>query len=87
MHPFYGPSGRMTGGVQSPWAGLASMAAYLAFWAVVVALGWRELDARFPRDAAGRDRAHAIARERLANGEIGVEEYRRLCEILGLGSG
>lgn len=82
MHPFYGPSERLARGGQPSSAGLASMGAYLGFWAVVVALGWRELDARFPRQRVAGDRALSIARERLARGEIGADEYRQLRAVL-----
>lgn len=94
MHPFYGPSARLVGGRESSTAGLISMAAYLAFWAVAIAVAKRELDARFPRgwQAAGAtagatagasaDPAVAVLRERFARGEIDAEEFRaRLREL------
>ena len=39
MHPFYGPSQRLLADRAGRREGIASMAAYLAFWAVVVAVG------------------------------------------------
>ncbi len=61
------------------------MAAYLAFWAVVVVLAKRELDARWPkkpgRDAT-RDRAMAILRERFARGELQESEFRAMVRVL-----
>lgn len=50
MHPFYGPSGRLLADRSGRTEGIASMAAYLAFWAVVVAVAKREMDLRWPRD-------------------------------------
>jgi len=90
MHPFYSPSARLVGGRESSTAGLVSMAAYLAFWAVAIAVAKRELDARLPRGtrtgaapAADADPAVAVLRERFARGDIDVEEYRaRLRELL-----
>ena len=51
MHPFYGPSGRLLADRSGRTEGIVSMAAYLAFWAVVVAVAKREMDLRWPRDA------------------------------------
>lgn len=85
MHPFYGPSGHLTAGREPSTSGLVSMAAYLAFWAVAIALAKRELDARFPRGGravAAADPAVALLRERFARGEIDVAEFRaRLSEL------
>ena len=50
MHPFYGPSGRLMADRAGRPEGIASMAAYLAFWAVVVAVAKREMDLRWPRN-------------------------------------
>jgi hypothetical protein len=50
MHPFYGPSGRLLADRSGRTEGIASMAAYLAFWAVVVAVAKREMDLRWPRN-------------------------------------
>lgn len=78
MHPFYGPSGRLLADRESRASGLVSMAAYLAFWAVAVGIGLRELDARFPRTAVPRrdvDRAMAVLRERYARGEVDRAQF------------
>jgi putative membrane protein len=88
MHPFYGPSARLVGRRESSLPGLVSMAAYLAFWAVAIAVAKHELDARFPRPVrppAGADPAVALLRERLARGEIDVDDYRdRLTALTAL---
>jgi putative membrane protein len=87
MHPFYSPSARLVGGRESSTAGLVSMAAYLAFWAVAIGLARRELDARLPRGGRAAappaaDPAVTLLRERFARGEIDVEEFRaRLREL------
>jgi len=78
MHPFYGPSGRLVSGRESSLSGLVSMAAYLTFWAIAIAVAKKELDERLPRhDQAppAGDPAVAVLRERLARGEIDVAEY------------
>lgn len=83
MHPFYEPSRRLVAGRGAGAAGLASMAAYLAFWAVALVVARRELDARFPRLSPGRgDPALALARERFARGDIDEPEYRRITAVL-----
>jgi len=85
MHPFYGPSGRLVSGREPSLSGLVSMAAYLTFWAVAIAVAKKELDARLPRrDQAplAGDPAVAVLRERLALGEIDVEEYRECLQAL-----
>lgn len=43
MHPFYGPSTQQLGQRTCSWVGLASMMAYLLFWAA--ALSGRDQDA------------------------------------------
>ncbi len=94
MHPFYGPNGRQFAGARPRTEGLVSMAAYLAFWAVVVVLGKRELDARWPRQpraAADRpaavDPAMEVLRERFARGELTEPEFRAMTRILREGPG
>jgi uncharacterized membrane protein len=85
MHPFYGPSGRLVSGRESSLSGLVSMAAYLTFWAIAIAVAKKELDARLPRRQAAQsadDPAVAVLRERLAFGEIEVEEYRERMQAL-----
>ncbi|HQR80985.1 MAG TPA: hypothetical protein PLT68_12265 [Actinomycetota bacterium] len=90
MHPFYGPSARFTRGSDphSAAVGLVSMAAYLAFWAVAIAVAKRELDARFPRaDEATaaelrRDPAMTLLRERYARGEIDDRQYTTMRDLL-----
>jgi uncharacterized membrane protein len=73
MHPFYGPSGRLVADRAGRPEGIASMAAYLAFWAVVVAVAKREVDLRWPRQAvrpAEADPALEALRVRYARGEV-----------------
>ena len=76
MHPFYGPSQRLLGDRAGRGEGMASMAAYLAFWAVVVVAAKRELDLRWPRGRTGpgsgatSDSALEALRLRYARGEI-----------------
>jgi len=80
MHPFYSSSARLLG---DRAGGLASMAAYLAFWAGAIALAKRELDARFPR--GGRpvaDPALAELRTRYARGDIDTGQYRSMVAVL-----
>jgi len=84
MHPFYGPSSRLLEG--SRGAGLVSMGAYLAFWAVALVVAKRELDARFPKLASrapDADAALAVLRERFARGEIDEASFRNMARILG----
>ncbi len=90
MHPFYDANADAMQHQRPPVAGLASMLAYLAFWAVALVVARRYLDRRFPETAANsetRDRAIGLLRERYARGEIGDEEFRlirsRLREDLG----
>ncbi len=81
MHPFYGPSARLMGQRDSASAGLLSMAAYLAFWAVVVGITWRALDERLPAGPLRPNRpdpALALLRERYARGEIDRTQFVRM---------
>ena len=85
MHPFYGPSDRLLSGSESRGAGLASMAAYLAFWAVALVVAKRELDARFPRvpqPGSSPDSAMRLLRERYARGEIDADQLAEMRAIL-----
>lgn len=85
MHPFYGPSGRQWSGSAACFGGLASMAAYLAFWAVALAVARHELDARWPRrpgTGADRDPALSVVRERFARGELDEAQFRALMRAL-----
>lgn len=85
MHPFYGPSARLLADPASKAAGLASMAAYLAFWAGALAIAKRELDARFPRGAQSpptSDPAMLVLRERFARGDIDAEQYAQMRAVL-----
>jgi len=89
MHPFYGPSGRLMADRAGRPEGIASMAAYLGFWAVVVALGKRELDARWPRNAVGPargDPALEVLGLRYARGEIDRDIYLAMRADLTAGS-
>ena len=77
MHPYYSP------GSSSPRAATVSMAAYLTFWAVVVAIAGHEMNQRFPRaPEAGADRSLAVLRERYAAGEIDRERFLQAAEDL-----
>lgn len=83
MHPFYGPSDRLLSGRRARAAGLVSMGAYLAFWAVALVVAKRELDARFPRDGGGSgDRALRVLRERYARGELDDDRFRHMVRLL-----
>ena len=90
MHPFYGPSARLMSTRTGRHEGIASMAAYLGFWAVVVALGKRELDARWPRGAAVQpatgDPALEALRVRYARGDIDRGTYLTMRADLTAGS-
>lgn len=90
MHPFYGPSARLMSDRPGRSEGMASMAAYLAFWAVVVALGKRELNARWPRGDAVRsasgDPALEALRVRYARGDIDRGTYLAVRADLTAGS-
>ena len=82
MHPYYSP------GLGSPRAAGVSMAAYLTFWAVVVAAAARELHQRFPRaPAVEADRAVAVLRERYAAGEIDRDQFLQVAEDLSRTAG
>jgi putative membrane protein len=88
MHPFYGPSARLVGEGRTTVAGLVSMAAYLAFWAGVVVMAKRELDARLPRyaqPARQGDDALAVLRARYARGEIDREAFLQVQADLAAG--
>jgi uncharacterized membrane protein len=66
-------------------AGLISMAAYLAFWAVALVVAKRELDARWPKGphpGATEDRAMALLRERFARGELEESQFRAMAQVL-----
>ncbi len=84
MHPFYAPSGRLISGARQRDAGLISMAAYLAFWAVALVVAKRELDARWPKEphTGSGDRAMALLRERFAQGELEESQFRAMAQVL-----
>lgn len=89
MHPFYGPSGRLLAEPESRGTGLVSMAAYLVFWAVAVGVGLRELNARFPKQAAARGRGDGavdLLRERYARGEVDREQFLLMSRDLSGGA-
>jgi hypothetical protein len=89
MHPFYGPSGRLLADARRRPEGVASMAAYLVFWAVVVVVAKREVDARWPRDAAQPptgDPALAALRVRYACGEVDRDTFLAMQADLTPGS-
>ncbi len=60
------------------------MAAYLAFWAVVVAMAGREVNRRFPRQAppATADPAVAMLRERYARGDLDRDRFWQMVDDL-----
>lgn len=69
-------------------AGVISMVAYLAFWAVALVVAKHELDARWPkgpRSGATGDRAREILRERFACGELDESEFRAMAQVLDEG--
>lgn len=82
---FYNGYGMMGGG----WLGLVFMLVFwaivlvaivlLVVWAVRTASGNRGVSSREP---GGRDEAEAIARRRLAAGEITAEQYEELMKAL-----
>ena len=85
MHPFYGPSARLLAGRGTSTSGLLSMAAYLAFWAVALAIAKREVDARFPKGRSfpePPDTAMTLLRERFARGEIDQAQFRSMAAVL-----
>ncbi len=89
MHPFYGPSGRLLADRAARPEGIVSMVAYLAFWAVVVAVAKREMDARWPRDTvrpAPGDPAVEALRARYARGEVDRETFLTMLADLAAGS-
>ncbi len=80
MHPFYGPSSQLFQGGESWWLGLASMAMYLLFWAVVIVIAAKMFKKYFVRMGNPKNRddnAMSILRERYAKGEIDAEEFRK----------
>lgn len=84
-HPFYGSNARLLADPRTRAYGLASMAAYLAFWAGVVALGMRELNRRFPPTGPAPDTAVAVLRGRYASGAIDREQFRTMLADLNAG--
>lgn len=79
MHPFYGPDILLLADGNF-WLGLASMAMYLLFWAVVILIAFRLFKKYLPWIANLRkkeDTALSILRERYARGEIDAEEFER----------
>lgn len=80
MHPFYGPSSQLFQEGESSWLGLASMAMYLLFWAVVVfiAVGmFKKYFTGVDYPKKREDNAMSILRERYAKGEIDAEEFKQ----------
>lgn len=94
MHPFYDANRSLLGDPDTRFLGLASMAAYLAFWAAAIPFVLRALtralapsaapttDATSAGTAATHDRSEAIVRERYAAGEIAEDELRRRLGVL-----
>jgi len=80
MHPFYGP-GLVLLADGNFWLGIASMAMYLLFWAVVIIIAIRLFKKYLPLfTGLGKkgDTAVSILRERYARGEIDAETFRRM---------
>ncbi len=80
MHPFYGTVGELLASGEW-WLGIASMAMYLLFWAVVIIIAIRLFKKYYPRlshPSPKEDTAMAILRERYARGEIDGEEFKRI---------
>lgn len=84
MHPFYGPSSQQLRQRTCSWVGLASMMAYLLFWAAALPIAIRTLSRLFRQAAgsAGPDTAAVILRERYARGEIELDEFQRKTAVL-----
>lgn len=82
MHPYYSPMGSSTR------AGMVSMAAYLTFWAVVVAMASRELRRRLPGGtplrASARDGALGVLRDRYARGDLDRAAFLQMVDDLRL---
>lgn len=78
MHPFYGPNAILLSEGSSGWIGLASMAIYLLFWAVVILFAYRAfkkyIQGKFSSENP-HDNSLKILNERYARGEIGREEF------------
>ncbi len=85
MHPFYGPNSQILSAGSYWWIGLASMAMYLIFWAVVMVIALKVFRRYFLQADIfknKRDDALSILRERYAKGEIDAEEYHNKKEDL-----
>lgn len=86
MHPFYDPSARMLAEHRTARAGIWSMAAYLVFWALAIPVALVMLRRTLGGHAApASDTAIGLLRERLARGEIDVDEYERVMRALSGG--
>lgn len=98
MHPFYDASRSLMSTRDTRLLGLASMAAYLAFWAATIPFVLRALTRALGSSAASsgmspaaprsdaitpaQDRAEAIVRERYAAGDIDDDELHRRLRVL-----
>lgn len=81
MHPFYGPSSQLLQEGTFWWLGLASMAMYLLFWAIVIIIAVKTFKKYFVNAVhpkAKVDTAMIILRERYAKGEINAEEFKQM---------
>ena len=81
MHPFYGPSSQMLQAGNYWWMGLASMAMYLLFWAVVIVFAirlFKKYYLKVEKCKEIEDSALSIIRERYAKGEIDAEEFKKM---------
>lgn len=81
MHPFYGPSSQLLQAGNYWWIGLASMAMYLLFWAVVIVIAikfFKKYCLKVKKSKSIEDDAISIIRERYAKGEIDAEEFKKM---------
>jgi len=80
MHPFYGPSVQLLQEGNTWWLGLASMAMYLVFWAIVILFAVKFFKKYFvgkESHKGAEDEAMAILRIRYAKGEIDAQEFKQ----------
>ena len=85
MHPFYSPNSQLLSSGESAWIGFLSMALYLLFWAVVMAVVIRLIIKYLPhlaKPSAPQDHAFSILRERYARGELDEKTYRHMVAVL-----
>ncbi len=71
------------------WGWLLGTVGMVAFWGIIIWAIWYFATAvtRRPEQTRGPGETKAILDERLARGEIGAEEYRRLRDLIRGGDG